>query len=312
MRSVLRICLMHGVMVVLILSGLVNAARGSANKETRGEFELLANVPYITRGEQPPLRMNLYLPDGEGPFPGVLLVHGGAWRMGNRWHMHSVAEQLASRGYTVASVSYRFAPAHQFPAQLEDCADAVRFIRQNAEQYKCDPTRIGGFGYSAGGHLVSLLGTCTDYESFPFLQSSPKEPSTRLQAVVGGGAPCNFTVIDPNQRALVYWLGDTRKNIPDVYEKASPEAHVSADDPPMFFYHGLKDRIVRVESPQRMSRTLRDAGVKVDVHTIPGAGHLAAARDATSIEKAIDFLDRTLKRKDTKQSSAEFDNADPN
>ena len=121
-------------MVVLILSGLVNAARGSANKETRGEFELLANVPYITRGEQPPLRMNLYLPDGEGPFPGVLLVHGGAWRMGNRWHMHSVAEQLASRGYTVASVSYRFAPAHQFPAQLEDCADAVRFVRQNAEQ----------------------------------------------------------------------------------------------------------------------------------------------------------------------------------
>ena len=159
---------------------------------------------------------------------------------------------------------------------------------------------------------MSLLGTCTDYESFPFLQSSATEPSTRLQAVVGGGAPCDFTVINPDQRVLVYWLGDTRKNIPEVYEKASPEAHVSADDPPMFFYHGEKDRIVRVESPQQMSRALRGAGVEVDVHTIPGAGHLAAARDRTSIEKAIVFLDRTLKKESKKTKPTESENVDRN
>ena len=305
----LRTCVLHAVSATLIFSELSGVAHTATDEAPSGEFEVLANVPYVTRGEQP-LRMNLYIPEGDGPFPAVLLVHGGAWRMGNRWHMHSVGQKLASRGYTVASISYRFAPAHQFPAQLEDCADAVRFLRQNAQKYKCDPERIGGFGYSAGGHLVSLLGTCTDYESFPFLQSSPTEPSTRLQAVVGGGAPCNFTVIDPDQRILVYWLGDTRKNIPEVYEKASPETHVSADDPPMFFYHGQRDRIVRVESPQSMSRTLRDAGVEGEVHTIAGAGHLAASRDPTSIEKAIDFLNRTLKNKNKTQVPTDLENAE--
>ena len=310
MQGDLQIFLLRGVPAFLILFGLCSATRGTTNDATHGDFELLANVPYITRGDQT-IRMNIYVPEGEGPWPAVMLVHGGAWRMGNRWNMHSVAEKLASRGYTVASVSYRFAPAHRFPAQLEDCADAVRFLRQHAGKYKCDPKRIGGFGYSAGGHLVSLLGTCTDYKSFPFLQSSASEPSTRLQAVVGGGAPCDFTFIDPDQPVLAYWLGDTRKNMPEIYEKASPQAHVSPDDPPMFFYHGEKDRLVRVESPQRMSRALRNAGVETDVYTISGAGHMAAARDTVSIEKSIDFLDRTLKKNQKnltrKSSNAEAD-----
>ena len=92
--------------------------------ETSHHFDLQANVPYITRGDET-LTMNLYVPRGAGPYPGILLVHGGAWRMGNPWHIHSVANRLASQGYSVASISYRLAPAHRFPAQLEDCADAV-------------------------------------------------------------------------------------------------------------------------------------------------------------------------------------------
>jgi len=232
----------------------------------------------------------------------MLLIHGGAWRMGNPWHMHSLANQLASQGYSVASISYRFAPAYRSPAQLKDCADAVRFLRRNSEKYKIDPERIGGFGYSAGGHLVSLLGACTDAEAFPFLDSPAGEPSTRLPVVVGGGAPCNLTHMDKNQRHLVYWLGDTRKNIPTVYEKASPEEHVSADDPPMFFYRSEGDRIIRVESPQSMCHTLRAAGVEAERYTVSGAGHLATAHDQRSIRKAIDFLDRTLKNKNGLQS----------
>jgi acetyl esterase/lipase len=286
---------------------MLSHTQGWCDAEVSSEFDLQANVPYITRGDQT-LRMNLYVPRGEGPYPGVLLVHGGAWRMGKRWHMHSVANQLAAQGYSVASISYRLAPKHRFPAQLEDCADAVRFLRKNAEEYKLDPERIGGFGYSAGGHLVSLLGTCTDTEAFPFLRQSKDKPSARLQAVVGGGAPCNFTQMGKNQRHLVYWLGDTRKNIPDVYKKASPEEHVSADDPPMFFYHGEGDRIVPVESPQSMCRTLRGAGIEAEIYTMAGVGHLAAARDETSIRKAIDFLDQKLKEKNSLQSGKQIDN----
>ena len=172
---------MSGRIFLTFLLSVLTTVTGATDEQTDKAFELLANVPYVTRADQP-LQMNLYVPEADGPFPAVLLVHGGAWRMGNRWHMHSVAQTLASRGYVVAAVSYRFAPAHRFPAQLEDCADAVRFLRKNASKYKCDPARIGGFGYSAGGHLVSLLGTCTDGKTFPFLDSTSAESSTRLQA----------------------------------------------------------------------------------------------------------------------------------
>ncbi len=265
-------------------------------------FQVQADVPYAERGGET-LRMNLYIPKGKGPFPAVLLVHGGAWKMGNRWHMHSVGRQLASRGYTAASITYRLAPEHRFPAQLEDCADAVRFLRSHAAEYKIDPQRVGGFGYSAGGHLVSLLGVCGENAPFPFLAPNPQQPSSRLQAVVGGGAPCDFDWIDEDQPTLAYWLGDTRKNIPKIYEKASPETFVSPDDPPMFFYHGAQDRLVPLESPQKMSAALKEAGVKTSVYAIPRAGHLGARRDPVSIEKAIRFLDEVLKGDD--EESAE-------
>ena len=88
----LRTCVLHAVSATLILSELSGVAHTATDEAPSGEFEVLANVPYVTRGEQP-LRMNLYIPEGDGPFPAVLLVHGGAWRMGNRWHMHSVGQK---------------------------------------------------------------------------------------------------------------------------------------------------------------------------------------------------------------------------
>lgn len=280
---------------------LLLASRGHSADEA---FTLEANVPYVIRGSDETLKMNLYVPDGEGPHPTVLLVHGGAWKMGNPWHMHSVAQQLAARGYTAASIAYRLAPAHRFPAQLEDCVDAVRFLRKNATKYKVDPERIAGFGYSAGGHLVSLLGACEDGQAFPFISASAETPSARLQAVVAGGAPCDFTTIGEDQRMLAYWLGDTRKNIPHIYEKASPQAFVSATDPPMFFYHGEQDRLVPIQSAKRMSAALKRAGVKTSVHAIPRTGHLGASRDPESIEKAIRFLDDVLKKKNIDPADA--------
>ena len=136
-----RACVLPAVSATLILAHFCGVAHTATDESTTGKYEMLANIPYVTRGEQP-LRMNLYVPEGEGPFPAVMLVHGGAWRMGNRWHMHSVAQKLASRGYTVASISYRFAPAHRFPAQLEDCADAVRFLRKTHRSTNVIPSGL--------------------------------------------------------------------------------------------------------------------------------------------------------------------------
>ena len=125
----------------------------------------------------------------------------------------------------------------QFPAQIYDCQAAVRWLRANAAKYKIDPDRIGGYGYSAGGHLVALLGALDD-DDFREPGLPADAPSARLQVVVAGGAPCDFRALPADSKRLAYWLGGTPAEKPDAYRDASPANYVTADDPPMFFFHG--------------------------------------------------------------------------
>lgn len=240
-----------------------------------------------------PLKADVYLPQGPGPFPGVLVVHGGAWRMGNRAQLSSIAQRLARRGYVAAAISYRLAPEHPFPAQLEDCQAAFGWMVRQAAQWKLDPTRIGGFGYSAGGHLVALLGalpaTASDAEA-------PQADALRLKAVVGGGAPCDFREFPLDSRGLAFWLGGTRRDVGDLYRAASPAAHVSPDDPPMFFFHGEADQLVPLASPQQMCAALQAVGVPAELYVAPALGHMGPPLDPQSLQRAFQFLDRQLGR----------------
>ena len=145
-----------------VLIGLVAAWAAANLAATRADEPadspvVHADVAYADRGDKP-LLADVYLPPGEGPFPGVLCIHGGAWRFGDKKRMKGIARQLANNGYTAVAIDYRLAPKHVFPAQLEDCRAALRWIRANANRYHVDPKRIAVFGYSAGGHLAALLG----------------------------------------------------------------------------------------------------------------------------------------------------------
>jgi triacylglycerol lipase len=171
----------------------------------------------------------------------------------------------------------------------------VRWLRQHAADFKIDPTYIGGYGYSAGGQLVALLGTLDDddlrEEGVP-----PSAPSARLQAVVAGGAPCDFRPLPLNSHSLAYWLGGTRATNPEAYRLASPAAFVSADDPPMFFFHGARDALVPIRSPQRMVDLLASSGVATEMFTIEERGHFTALFDRDAMRHALDFADRYLKQ----------------
>ena len=125
--------------------------------------DVLRNQVFVER-DSGPLAADVYRPRGAGPFPGMLVVHGGAWRMGARADLATIANGLAEHGYTAVAIDYRLAPTYKFPAQIYDCQAAVRWMRSHASELKIDPTRIGGFGYSAGGHLVALLGTLDEKE----------------------------------------------------------------------------------------------------------------------------------------------------
>lgn len=255
------------------------------------------NRPYVER-DSGPLSADVYMPhDGAGPFPGMLVVHGGAWRMGSRADLAAIARALAEHGYVAVAIDYRLAPHDKFPAQINDCQAAVRWMRSHAKKFKIDPDRLGGFGYSAGGHLVALLGTLGDND-LREKGVAKDAPSARLQVIVAGGAPCDFRVMPADSQQIAFWLGGSRSEKPDAYRDASPATYIKAGDPPMFFFHGKQDFIVPVESPTRMVELLKNAGGTAEMCTINDAGHIQALFDQNAMQRGLAFADRYLKTKD--------------
>jgi acetyl esterase/lipase len=255
-------------------------------------IDVLRNRIFIER-DSGPLAADIYRPQGEGPYPGMLVVHGGAWRMGTRADLALIAKGLAKHGYTAVAIDYRLAPQYKFPAQIHDCQAAVRWMRSQAKELKIDPTRIGGFGYSAGGHLVALLGTLSDKELRE--KGIPANArSARLQVVVAGGAPCDFRLLPAQSEQLAFWLGGSRAQRPDEYRDASPANFITADDPPMYFFSGDQDWLVPIISPTRMVASLKKAGLTAEMYTVKDGGHIEALLDRTALERGLAFADRYL------------------
>jgi acetyl esterase/lipase len=227
---------------------------------------------------------DVYVPEGNGPWPGVLMVHGGGWVTGDREIMRHLSEQLARRGYVVMNVDYRLAPTWRHPAQIEDLREALRWMRTNAASLHLAPQHIGAWGYSAGAHLVALLGT----------DGEPLE--TRVQAVVAGGLPSNLSDF-PNGPLVQALMGVTRDADPQAWAQASPYALASRDAAPMFIYHGTWDTTVRVGQAEKMQAALAAAGAPVELYLVHGAGHNTIFLFGLGAEgAAIGFLDRYLRR----------------
>ncbi|HEV3142992.1 MAG TPA: alpha/beta hydrolase, partial [Gemmataceae bacterium] len=136
-------------------------------------------------------QLDLYLPKSDGPNPLIVWVHGGAWWAGSK--DGGIAPlPLLEKGYAIASINYRYSKQAIFPAQIEDCKAAVRFLRANAKKYHLDSDHVGVIGASAGGHLVALLGTTGDVKELEG-DGLNKEFSSRVQAVVDVFGPADLT-----------------------------------------------------------------------------------------------------------------------
>ena len=240
------------------------------------------DVVYTPPGWPQALGADIHRPARPGPHPAVLLVHGGGWEGRSRADMEGIAERLAERGFVAMNVSYRFAPAHRFPAQLHDLEQALAWLRSAAPRYDVDPRRVGAYGYSAGGHLVALLGTMGENDS-------------RLQAVVAGAAPTDLRKIGGGG-PVPRLLGATLKERPELFSLASPITHAGKGDAPMFLYHGAGDLLVAPSHARELKRALDAAGVRAELRIVPVLGHFLTFLLARGAEgEAIDFLDETLR-----------------
>ncbi|MFN0060356.1 MAG: alpha/beta hydrolase fold domain-containing protein [Planctomycetota bacterium] len=224
------------------------------------------------------------------PLPLVICVHGGGWHGGSRAGLHPVLWDLAQRGYVAATVSYRLVPKHRFPAPVEDLKCAVRFLRAAAGKYPIDPERVGAIGYSAGAHLVAMLGVTAPGDKLEGA-CGDLAISSRLQAVVamfgvfdlalGWQQSANMPRLEREyvQAVVRNFLGATPDADPDLCRRASPFNYVTVDDAPMLLLHGTKDPLVSIEQSKRFSEALRKADVAVDFVSIDGAGHGFEGKD---------------------------------
>lgn len=190
------------------------------------------------------LKLDLYAPKGEGPFPGVIVVHGGGWTGGNKEAFRSMAQQLAAKGFVTATIDYRLATEAKFPGAVEDCKAAVRWMRANAKKYRIDPKRIGGVGGSAGGHLVGMLAGTGKSRKFEGDGGNEKE-SSALQACVMMGAGVDQATRAAETKKLIesqlVFFGGPYEEKKDVYVAASPITHLSKDTPPTLLIEGEFD-----------------------------------------------------------------------
>ncbi|HEX4607505.1 MAG TPA: alpha/beta hydrolase, partial [Urbifossiella sp.] len=150
-----------------------------------------ANDLVYTKAGDDELKLDLARPEGDGPFPAVLVIHGGGWSSGNKASNRGALAEFAKRGYVAVSPQYRFAPKHTFPAQVHDVKAAVRWLRAHKDEYKVDPDRIGAVGFSAGGHLSLMQGTAPRAGD-PKSKDPVERESSRVAAVGCFFPPTDF------------------------------------------------------------------------------------------------------------------------
>jgi len=272
------------------------------------------DVPYAN--QSPTQCLDIYLPDeGEGPFPVIAVIHGGAWMLGNKRDVQQLPMlEGRKRGYAVVCIEYRLSSEAKFPAQIYDCKAAIRFIRGNAKKYGFDPDRIAAWGGSAGGHLSALVGTSAGVKELQDLSMGNPDQDCSVQAVVDWFGPTeDFLQMDEELKASGKGVADHSQpespeslllgrlitEVPDLVRKASPMTYVSAHTPPFLIQHGLLDQLVPVEQSIHFAEAIEKAAGKerVILELLPGVYHADPAFEThENTERVLDFLDSILKK----------------
>ena len=268
------------------------------------------DVPYA--GGSDAQKLDIYLPDeGDGPFPVILSVHGGAFLGGDKadGQLRPMLEGL-ERGYAVVSINYRLSGEAIWPAQIHDCKAAVRWIRASSAQYQLDPGFIAAWGGSAGGHLSAMLGTSGDVTALEDPDLGNADRSSRVQAVVDWFGPTDFLemdahlaesgVRDPMAHSVPdspesKLLGGNLEDVPELVREANPETYISGDDPPFLIQHGTEDNLVPYQGSVLFARNLGSllGFEKVSLELFPATGHGGPAfMTDTNLDRVFGFLDR--------------------
>lgn len=262
---------------------------------------LHGNIPYNNDTLQKHL-LDIYLPaNATGDVPLVIWVHGGGWLSNDKYadmgYMKATIAEILKSGYGLASIDYRFSTDAVFPAQIQDCNKAVAFLHENAKKYGLDKDRFALMGFSAGGHLASLMGLSKNNKVPGFFLPKASKSFT-FKAVVDFYGPAELVLFpkadDPKSPEGIL-IGASPLDRPDLAKFASPVTYVDKNDPPFLIIHGEKDELVSPNHSKLLSGWLNSAGVQNELILVKDAPHFGPQFDVDAVRiKVMDFLKKEL------------------
>lgn len=298
----------RSLVVVLACGLLALICSGQCLAGDNAKIVIEDNITYGKAGDTE-LKLDLARPQGDGPFPAIVFIHGGGWSGGNRQGYRGQIQEAAKRGYVAATISYRLMKYDQakketttatpiFPAQIHDAKAAVRWVRANAQKFHINPDRIGVTGGSAGGHLSLLVGLAGPTANLEGDSGNPGQ-SSRVQAVVNTFGPTEM--VGCYQKSSVAWIfrlfmGGTPSESPERYKAASPVTYVSKDAPPVLTLHGDKDALVPIEQAKLLDEKMKAVGASHTLMVFQGQGHgFGGEYGKKAWDATWEFFDRHLK-----------------
>jgi acetyl esterase/lipase len=258
----------------------------------------ISNINYANDSNKKHL-LDIYLPPGRsGKLPLIVWIHGGAWMLNDKYadmsYMKNTVASFIDSGYALASIDYRHSTEAIFPAQIQDCNEAIEYLHEHAEQYNIDRNKIVLIGFSAGGHLASLLGLSNNNNVKDFYAGGIK-PHFKIKAVMDFYGPSDLVMLASNPDTSVnnernpvsILLGVLPVNRPDIAKHASPVTYIDKNDPPFFIVQGEKDESVPNTQSKILSSWLTVNGVHNELMIVPNAPHYGEMFDTASIRKDL-------------------------
>lgn len=242
------------------------------------------------------LKVDVYVPKAgkSEKFPAVLLIHGGGWLTGTRENLQPMAQHLAGNGYVAVTASYRLGTEAPYPAGVLDLKDAIKWMRENADQFNIDKEKIAVLGASAGAQLATLLGVTSNPKKF---SSEKQNFSDEVQAIINVDGIVSFIHPEAEEGWMAAtWLGGSKAEKFETWKEASPLEYVDANTPPTIFinssyprFHAGRDDMVKI-----LDRYL----IYNEIHTLdktPHAFWLMNPWFGETVQLATNFLDRVFK-----------------
>ncbi len=296
-------------LVLLFLVPLLAGAATPVLQPTPDGISIERNLTYLAPGRKE--KLDLYQPTGRPPkelSPAIVIIHGGGWTGGDKGAEREfiTGTALSKAGYVCVSVEYWKGSKNRWPTNLQDCKNAVRWLRVNAERLQIDPARIGVIGGSAGGHLALMVAYTAGHAE---LDPKPLYPgvSDQVTACVNMYGISNLlTRQKPDdsgkptgQLSDNQLFAETREAAPEKWKAASPVSYIQKSTPPTLTLHGTKDTTVDRDQSTELDHALKAAGVDSKLIMVEGANHAWPLKTSTFdyTAEVVGFFDAQLRGK---------------